>query len=47
MSFLVVGISVEGLALCCGSRYFNLDDCWAKSRKEDGTLVADQARKWG
>ena len=25
----------KGLALCCGSRYFNLDDCWAKSRKED------------
>ena len=25
-------------------RYLNLDDCWAKSRKDDGTLVADQAR---
>lgn len=27
-----------------GYRYLNLDDCWAKSRKDDGTLVADQAK---
>ena len=36
----------KGWHYVAGSRYFNLDDCWAKSRKEDGTLVADQARIW-
>lgn len=27
-----------------GYQFLNLDDCWAKSRKDDGTLVADQAK---
>ncbi|CAK9109712.1 unnamed protein product [Durusdinium trenchii] len=27
-----------------GYQYLNLDDCWAKSRRGDGTLVADEAK---
>ena len=37
------GIPVSAPKASQHLRYLNLDDCWAKSRKDDGTLVADQA----